>query len=489
MDFDAVAYLNDPAWFSSRYGLDRMRDLMKRLGNPQKRLCFVHVAGTNGKGSTCAYLDAILRAAGYRTGLYTSPYIETFEERIRVNGENISMEDLTRLTLQVREAAEAMVAAAAAVGDPAPAEAHPTAFELMTAVAFLYYAEQDCEIVVLEVGLGGLLDATNIIDASEVAIITRLGLEHTEILGNTLAEIAENKAGIIKLGSAVVSWPQEPEAMEVIERTVEWANEELSEAVEFQLDHTKLYVPDFDALVLHPVVWDDGAPYRPFAYKGVEYRTPLLAAYQPANATLAIEAVPALRRFGWDISDEAVCEGIAVCAWPGRFEVFATEPLTIVDGSHNPQGIAALAETLRDVLPCARPVFMLGILADKDYRQMVGTLAPYGSAFYCVTPPTPRALPAAALAAVLRETLGEAAVDVEIVACESFDEAAERACAKAAAQAATTSAAAAAAPAAAVAVQPAAPAFAGSPVCIVATGSLYSIGCEKPALRAALNFG
>ena len=450
MAFDAVAYLNDPAWFSSRYGLDRMRDLMARLGNPQEGLKYVHVAGTNGKGSTCAYLDAVLRAAGYHVGLYTSPYIETFEERIRVDGENISMEDLTRLTLEVREAAEAMVADAAADGDPEPQAAHPTAFELMTAVAFLYYAERACDIVVLEVGLGGLLDATNIIDAPEVAVIVRLGLEHTEILGNTLGEIAVNKAGIIKPGSAVVSWPQEPEGLEVVAKAAATAGDTLA-------------VAGFAALDVAPVSWEDGVPVRRFAYRGKPYETRLLAAYQPQNAAVALEAIGALRDRGWDISEKAVREGIAACRWPGRFEVFATDPLTIVDGSHNPQGIAALAETLRDVLPDAKPIFMLGILADKDYRQMVRTLAPFGSAFFCTTPPTPRALTAPQLAEVLRETLGEAAADVPVVPCESFEEAAERAKAHAVAQAADHT-------------------FAAAPVCIVATGSLYSIAGEKAAL-------
>ncbi len=444
--FDPVAYLNDPAWFSSRYGLDRMRDLMARLGNPQDRVEYVHVAGTNGKGSTCAYLDSVLRAAGYTVGLYTSPYIETFEERIRVNGANIPLEDLTAITRAVRDAAEAMVMDARAAGDPEPEEAHPTAFELMTAVAFTYFAECECDIVVLEVGLGGLLDATNVIAAPEVAVIARLGIDHTEILGSTLAEVATNKAGIIKPGCTVVSWPQEPEGAEVIFAAAEDAGCELR-------------VADLTQLEMGAVSWAGEMPLRPFAYRNAAYETRLLAAYQPRNAAVALEAVAALQERGWDISPEAVRRGVEACIWPGRFEVIGTEPLRIVDGGHNAQGAVALAETLADVLPQARPVFVLGILRDKDYRTIAKTLAPFGGAFFCVTPPSPRALPASELAEVLR---GLVADDVPVEACESFEEAGERA---------------------KRAVEELPPATLGEPASIVATGSLYSIAEEKAALR------
>ena len=444
--FDAVKYLNDPAWFSSRYGLERMRTLMAKLGNPQQGLRYVHVAGTNGKGSTCAYLDAMLRASGYKVGLYTSPYIETFEERIRVNGENISPEDLHRQTLKVRDAAEAMVAEALVDGDPQYQEEHPTAFELMTAVAFLHFAECACDVVVLEVGLGGLLDATNIIEAPEAAVIVRLGLDHTEILGDTVAKVASQKAGIIMPGSAVVSWPQEDAgAMDVVRNAALACENEFA-------------VADFGALEAEPVSWEGAWPVRPFTYRGVPYRTRLLAAYQPRNAAVALETVAALRLKGWTIPVAAAQAGIEACTWPGRFEVFGTEPLRIVDGGPNPQGAAALAETLDDVLPNSHPIFMLGILADKDWPQMLRTLAPYGCAFFCVTPPSPRALEAAKLAEALRELVGEG---VTVQACAGFAEAAEAA--------------------KALAANP--PAAAGTPVAIVATGSLYSIASEKVVLR------
>ena len=246
MDFDPIAYINTPRWQASRLGLERIRELLERLGRPQDRLKFVHVAGTNGKGSICAYLASILSAAGYRTGMFTSPYIERFEERIRVDGAMISPDELRDVTLAVREHAEAM---AEETGD------HPTEFELMTAVALEHFARFGCDIVVLEVGLGGRLDSTNVIDAPEACVIARIGLDHTALLGNTLAAIAGEKAGIIKEGSAVVSWPQEPEAMAVIEHAA--------------AEHgCELRVPDFAQLEEGAIRWEDGAsPFRSFSYR------------------------------------------------------------------------------------------------------------------------------------------------------------------------------------------------------------------------------
>ena len=226
MPFDAIEYINTPRWLTSRLGLERIRELLDRLGRPQDRLKFVHVAGTNGKGSTCAFTASILAEAGFKTGLFTSPYVETFHERIRVNGRNISDEDLTAATLRVSECAEAM---------EAEGGEHPTEFELMTAVALVHFAHVGCDIVVLEVGLGGRLDSTNVIAASEVAAIVSIALDHTNLLGNTLAEIAHEKAGIVKEGSTVVSWPQEPSAMEVVEDAARRVGD-------------KLVVPDFSQL-------------------------------------------------------------------------------------------------------------------------------------------------------------------------------------------------------------------------------------------------
>lgn len=415
MDFDPIAYINTPRWQASRLGLERIRELLERLGRPQDRLKFVHVAGTNGKGSICAYLASILGAAGYRTGMFTSPYIERFEERIRVDGVMISPDDLRDVTLAVREHAEAM---AEETGD------HPTEFELMTAVALEHFARCGCDIVVLEVGLGGRLDSTNVIDAPEACVIARIGLDHTALLGNTLAAIAGEKAGVIKEGSAVVSWPQEPEAMAVIEHAA--------------AEHgCELRVPDFAQLEEGAIRWEDGAsPFRSFSYKEwADLRTGILGSYQPQNATVALEAVDVLRGRGWRIPDEAVRAGVAQTRWPGRFEIVegGSSPdgfAIVVDGGHNPQGARALADSLAEVFPGRRSVFVIGVLEDKDYPRMLEDVLPLGSAFVCVTPDNPRALPAHKLARAIRWTgqdlLGCSAC-VNPVVARDFEDAIRRA--------------------------------------------------------------
>lgn len=415
MDFDPIAYINTSRWQASRLGLDRIRELLERLGRSQDRLKFVHVAGTNGKGSICAYLASILNAAGYRTGMFTSPYIERFEERIRVNSAMISPDELRDVTLAVREHAEAM---AEETGD------HPTEFELMTAVALEHFARCGCDIVVLEVGLGGRLDSTNVIDAPEACVIARIGLDHTALLGNTLAAIAGEKAGIIKEGSAVVSWPQESEAMAVIEHAA--------------AEHgCELRVPDFAQLEEGAIRWEDGAsPFRSFSYREwTDLRTGILGSYQPQNATVALEVVSVLRGRGWHIPDEAVRAGVAQTRWPGRFEIVegGSSPdgfAIVVDGGHNPQGARALADSLAEVFPGRKPVFVIGVLEDKDYPRMLEDVLPLGSAFVCVTPDNPRALPAHKLARAIRWTgqdlLGCSAC-VNPVVARDFEDAIRRA--------------------------------------------------------------
>ena len=494
MPFDAIEYINTPRWLTSRLGLERIRELLDRLGRPQDRLKFVHVAGTNGKGSTCAFTASILAEAGFKTGLFTSPYVETFHERIRVNGRNISDEDLTAATLRVRECAEAM---------EAEGGEHPTEFELMTAVALVHFAHVGCDIVVLEVGLGGRLDSTNVIAAPEVAAIVSIALDHTNLLGNTLAEIAHEKAGIVKEGSTVVSWPQEPSAMEVVEDAARRAGDKLVVpdfsllsvgkvtrgaalltcgtaleheghapcsdsprfAAELRAEHAvpvqKLQASSsIDAHRIPMSQVESAVPMRQFSYRGREYATRLLGSYQPSNAAMAIEIAGALSGRGWEIPDEAIARGIAETRWPARFEVLdqpAGMPTVVIDGGHNPQGAGVLVDSLRDVFPDKRPVFLVGILADKDYRSMLRAVAPLASAFVCVTPPNPRALDAADLAEAIRETCGELGARATIEVAGDFDDAAS-----------------------------AARKIAGSDGLICAFGSLYSIADVKAAfLRAA----
>lgn len=436
--FDPVAYINAPRWQESRLGLDRIRQLLERLGRPQEKLRFVHVAGTNGKGSVCAYLASILQTAGYRTGLFTSPYIERFEERIRVDGAMIGADELREATLAVREQAEAM---AQETGD------HPTEFELMTAVALVHFARSACDVCVLEVGLGGRLDSTNVVAAPEAAVIARIGLDHTAVLGNTLAKIAGEKAGIVKPGCPVVSWPQDPEAMAVVERaaaqggcdlriadfdqletgTVEWADpmareaavweggqgaarqvDERPAALRTQQSSARQVDERPTASVAQPAA--SAAPLRTFSYKKLgALRTRLLGAYQPQNAAVALEAVEALRERGWSIPDSAVRQGIERTSWPGRFEIVegGAAPdgfAVVVDGGHNPQGAQALATSLAEVFPGRKPVFIIGVMEDKNYPEMLEAVLPLGSAFVAIAPDNPRALPAAKLARAIRWT-------------------------------------------------------------------------------------
>lgn len=448
--FDPVAYINAPRWQASRLGLERIRELLERLGRPQDALKFVHVAGTNGKGSVCAFTAAVLQASGLKTGLFTSPYIEQFEERIQVDGAMISPADLREVTLEVRVHAEAM---AKETGD------HPTEFELMTAVALLHFARSRCDIVVMEVGLGGRLDSTNVIDMPEVCVIARIGLDHTALLGNTLAQIAGEKAGIIKPGTTVVSWPQEPEAMEVVVRRAADCGCELR-------------VPDFGQLKEGSVQWPgkDGSParrtvpQRAFTYKGRKLTTQLVSSYQPQNVALSLEIIDALRAKGWIISDDAVREGIAQTRWPGRFEIVeggsASDGFAIiVDGGHNPQGARALADSLSEVFPGRKAVFVIGVLEDKNYPEMLEAVLPCGSAFVCVTPDNPRALPAYKLARAIRWTgqdlLGCSACVSPYVARDFVDALAR------------------------------ARELAGPDGLICAFGSLYSVAAAKAAIRAS----
>ena len=371
---DAISYIHGYSWLGSRPGLSRTRELLDRLGNPHENLNFVHVVGTNGKGSTSAYLDSVLRAAGFRTGLYTSPYLSRFHERIQVDGVPISDEELGTVTELVRPHAEAM-------------SEHPTEFELVTAAALLHYQRTGCDIVVLEAGLGGRLDSTNIIPAPEAVAVTRIGLDHMEQLGHTVEQIAGEKAGVIKAGTSAVVYDQERPVMEVFDRTCRSVG--------------AAYRPcDFAALhTLENTLEGQRFDYRDFR----NLHTSLLGLHQEKNAALAAEVVLALRDRGWNPPDEAVRTGLSSARWPGRFEVLSRSPWFIVDGGHNPQCAQAAAEALALYFPGRKIVFLLGVLADKDYVGLADQLAPLAAGFVTVTPDSPRALSAERLAQALRD--------------------------------------------------------------------------------------
>ena len=373
---EALNAIHAVHWQGHKPGLGRTRALLSALGDPHKALRFVHVAGTNGKGSTAAMLDSCLRAAGYKTGLFTSPYINRFNERVQVDGVPIPDGDLVRLVERVQPAAAAMADT-------------PTEFEFITALGMLWFAEQRCDIVVLEVGLGGALDSTNVIDPPECAVITALGLDHVKELGPTLADIAAAKAGIIKPGSPAVSYGGAPEADRVI-------------AAAARACGAPLTVVDFTRLRLRGA----GLDGQTFDFDGLDGLTlPLLAGYQPRNAAVAVTALRALRARGWDIPDEAIRRGLASVRWPGRFELLRRSPPFLLDGSHNAHGMRATADSLRSLFPGQKFVFLVSIMADKDADEMLRLLLPLAKAFVTVTAPSPRAIPAADLAARI-EALG-----------------------------------------------------------------------------------
>lgn len=381
-NFDPVAYINSTDWRTSRMGMDRIVELMHRLGDPQDSMHVVHAAGTNGKGSTCAFIASILQEAGYTTGLFTSPFIIRFADRIHVNGVEISKDDLMRATLEVRAQAEQM-------------DDHPTEFEMMCAVALVHFRNKGVEFAVLETGLGGLLDATNVVEHPQVCVMTPISFDHMAILGNTLHAIAWQKAGIIKPGAEVVSSPQDEEVIPVFRE-------------QCRKTHCPLTFVDEDAVEGYPL---------DFSYKQYKHiKLHLMGSYQIENAATAIEAVEALRRQHVKITDQQVRDGLEKTQWIGRFQIVAHNPTTIIDGGHNPQGAHVLVQSIKQTFPDQKAVFCLGILADKDYLKVIDELIPYAQQFVCITPPNPRALEACDLADVIRHE-GEDFVSCE--ACEN----------------------------------------------------------------------
>ena len=384
---EALSYIHSVCWKGSIPGLSRTRELLEKMGNPQNQLQFVHIAGTNGKGSTAAMTASILRKAGYCTGLYTSPYIFRFHERMQVDGQCISDEELAEITEFVKPLAESM-------------EDHPTEFELVTCIAMEYFKRHHCDVVSLEVGMGGELDSTNVIQSPLVAVLTNIGLDHTEFLGDTLEKICETKSKIIKPGTIAVTYREKPSVEAVIDARCKEVG-------------AKWMPADFDSIHLVSASLE-GQVFDWGPYLGIHL--PLLGKHQLYNAAVVLTIVKALRERGLTISDEAMREGIASVSWPGRFELVARNPLFIVDGGHNPQCIEALVNNVRDYLGGKRLTILTGVLADKDYGDMYQDMAQYAAEFVTVTPPNPRALPAQELKAYL-ERFGK-----PVTACDTVAE-------------------------------------------------------------------
>ncbi len=371
---EAIAYIHSNFWKNSKPTLDRTRELLAKMGNPEKQLKYVHIAGTNGKGSTAAMTASILQKAGYKTGLYTSPYIYRFHERIQVNGQQINDRDLVAVTRYVKSFADTM-------------QQKPTEFEVVCGIAFEYFKRQKCDIVVLEVGLGGDYDATNVIEVPEVAVITNIGLDHTDVLGNTLEEIAMTKAGIFKEGGHAVVYRGTPGVEQVFETVC-------------AEKHISLKKADFGSLKLtsHSL---EGQVFDCGSRKNIVL--PLLGDHQLHNASVVLSIADTLIEQGWKITEENIYDGIRDVKWPGRFDIVCRKPLFIIDGGHNPQCIDALAKNIRDYLQDRTVIALTGVLADKDYGDMYQPILPLISQFVCITPDSPRKMEAQELARYLTQ--------------------------------------------------------------------------------------
>ena len=374
---EALQYFEQTDLRGSYLGLEEISKVLDRLGNPEKQLKFVHIAGTNGKGSTATLVESCLRKAGYRVGLYTSPHLIRYNERFKVDGEEISDELLASATERVKEVVDTL-------------EKAPTQFELMTCVGFCCFLEAGCDIVVLEVGLGGRSDTTNVIPVPEAAVITRIGLEHTEILGDTLEKITAEKAGIIKEGGTVVLGDPTPEVLGV---TTEIC----------QKHHAELLLSD--PAEAKPI--SRSMEGQTFAWKQYsEICLSLLGSHQLQNGCTALLTIEALRGKDWKISDEAVLEGFRTAVWPGRFECVSKNPTVIIDGGHNQQCAEAIADALNEYFPGKKCTFLIGVMADKNFKGIFDALLPLAEKVYAVTPDSSRALKAPRLCEKLNEEYG-----------------------------------------------------------------------------------
>ena len=370
---EALEYIHSINWTFTKPGLERISFLCEKLGDPQKELKFVHVAGTNGKGSFCSMLDSVLRAAGYKTGLFTSPYIKEFNERIRYCGENIPNDELAEITEYIKPFADAM-------------EDKPTEFELITAIGLEYFKRKKCDVVVLEAGMGGRLDSTNVISESVLSVITGISLEHTDYLGDTVEKIAAEKAGIIKSGGRIIYGGEDDSAAEVIENIAKARSARYD-----RVDRSTLKI-------LSSTLSGTSFSYK--SYDKVDLS--LLGLYQPQNATNVIDATEALRECGFDISNEALFSGLAAAEWPARFEIVCKDPLVIYDGAHNPQGIEIATESIKRYFGDKKVCVLTGVMKDKDYDYIAQRLALVASDAFTVTPNNPRALGAEEYASVLK---------------------------------------------------------------------------------------
>ena len=391
---DALEYMENIQTKGIVPGLDSIRALCKQLGNPQDTLSFLHIAGTNGKGSTLAYLSTILAKAGYVVGRYSSPAILEYRERFQVNGKMISQKDFGNLMEKVKAACEDMVAQGLS---------QPTAFEVETALAFLYFAEKKCQLVVLETGMGGTLDATNLIETTLISVITSISMDHMGFLGKTIEQIAAHKAGIIKPGKPVVTTRQQPEVLAVITKVAESKQATLTVSDDSQIQNAKTG--------LSKQTFDYGE------FKKLEIT--LSGTFQLQNCALALDVILELRKQGYRISEKAIRQGLKETTWPGRFTVLSKQPLLIADGAHNEDAAEKLFTTLKMHFTNQKITYIIGVLADKEHEKMLSRMLPLAERVFTVTPPNKRALAGESLAEEVRS------FGCDAVYCESMEQAAE----------------------------------------------------------------
>ncbi len=374
MDYkESLEYIHSISWTFCKPGLERIEELCRALGEPQRDLKFIHVAGTNGKGSFCSMLSSILCESGLKVGLFTSPYIRFFNERMCIDGEPIKDSELAEITSYVRPFADSMTD-------------KPTEFELITAVGFEYFKRNGCDIVILEAGMGGRLDSTNIIRNPVLSVITGIALDHTAFLGDTVEKIAAEKAGIIK-DCRPVLWGGEDRAAERVIAEIAERNGSAFFWVDYKSLNVKKY--DFSGTL--------------FDFEGREnVKIKLLGAYQPRNAAVVLSAIDILNSNGYDIPERAVRDGLQNASWSGRFEIIDRKPLTIFDGAHNPQGIDSAVQSIKMYFGDEKVYILTGVLKDKDYEYIAARLAEIGERAFVLTPSNPRALDAYEYAEVLK---------------------------------------------------------------------------------------
>ena len=379
---EAMNFIQNTSKFGSVLGLDIIKELLERLGNPQDQLKVVHIAGTNGKGSTLAFLAGIFRESGYRAGRYVSPASFCYEERFRINEENISKEDLCFYMEKIKKISDEMVR---------DGMSHPTMFEIETALSFLYFLDKKVDVVLLETGMGGRLDATNVVKKPIAVIIASIGMDHMQFLGDTIEKIAAEKAGIIKEGCPVISYNNQESVNEVIKE----------KAKEM---HCKVTFVNSEGIRVLSESLNGGS----FSYRSSDGRCyekieiPLLGRHQINNAALALEALNTIRNY-YCISEFQTEDGLRKTIWRGRIEILEKDPLVICDGAHNPDGAKSLLNFLQNNFTNRRLIYIMGVLSDKDYEQMIQILTPMAAKVYTVAPDNARALSSKDLAECVRK--------------------------------------------------------------------------------------